>query len=371
MRYAGYVRVNTGEQVDGFSIDAQIQAIESWIRSKDGLIAEIYVDEGESGRTCDRPAFQKMQHDARRRKFDALIVHKFDRFARNRTESLTMKTLLRHNYGVKVFSVTEPSEDSDGVFGALFEGIMESVADWYSQNLAAEVAKGKKERARQGLHNNRPSFGLSTGDAKVLEKDDDFPGLRLAFEQYATGRYSDRGIARVLHDAGYRSKSGRPFSAETVRSILQNRVYLGEVKYQKYTRRPDGSRSYEAEVEWFKGQHEPVIEEELFERCQQVRRERAAHCQATERYNPYLLRNLAYCLRCSTSPPGGETLHEFGKTRCHAQSRGNTVTIVVAQLTSAIVVIRREFAPASLIPRLSSVSGSSRCRPTGVKEPLV
>lgn len=299
-----------------------MHAIEAWIRAQDGLLARIYVDEGESGRTLDRPAFQQMRRDARQRKFDALVVHKFDRFARNRTDALTTKSLLRQSYGVKVFSVTEPSQDSDGPWGALIEGIMESVADWYSQNLAAEVAKGKRERARQGLHNNSPSFGLTKSEAKVLVPDDDLPGLLLAFKQYATARYSDRDVAHLLHEAGYRSKSGRPFCAETVRAILQNRVYLGEVKYQKYKRRADGSRSYEGEVEWFKGQHEPVIDVELFERCQQVRRERASHCQATERYNPYLLRNLAYCWRCCTNPPAGKAFQEFGKMRCQAQAKG-------------------------------------------------
>src|SRR3989304_4907198 len=100
-----------------------------------------------------------MRQDARKGRFDALVVHKFDRFARNRTDALAIKSLLRYDYGVKIFSVTEPSEDSDGPMGALVEGIMESVADWYSRNLATEVAKGKFERSQQGLHNNQAPFG--------------------------------------------------------------------------------------------------------------------------------------------------------------------------------------------------------------------
>ena len=64
-------------------------------------------------------------------KFDALIVHKFDRFARNRTDALAIKSLLRRDYNIKVFSASEPSEDSDGAIGALIEGIMESAAEWY------------------------------------------------------------------------------------------------------------------------------------------------------------------------------------------------------------------------------------------------
>ena len=145
---------------------------------------------------------------------------------------------------------------------------MESVADWYSQNLATEVSKGKKERSHQGLHNNRAPFGMTKDKEKVLVADEmELPGLVMAFQEYATDRHSDTDIAKLLNGAGYRSKTGRPFSKETVRDMLQNRTYLGQTRYQKYRRKADGSRSYDAPVEWFEGQHEPVIDDELFDRC--------------------------------------------------------------------------------------------------------
>jgi site-specific DNA recombinase len=195
-----------------------------------------------------------MRRDARKRKFDAVVVHKFDRFARNRTDALAIKSLLRYDYGIKVFSASEPSEDSDGPIGALIEGIMESVADWYSQNLATEVSKGKKERSHQGLHNNRAPFGMRKRKDKTLVADEEeLPGLEMAFREYATGKHSDNTIAKLLNTAGFRSKTGRPFSKETVRDILQNRTYLGQTRYQKYRRKADGSRSYDAPVEWFEG----------------------------------------------------------------------------------------------------------------------
>ena len=75
-------------------------------------------------------SFRKCASTARNGKFDAVVVHKFDRFARNRTDALAIKSLLRYDYKIKVLSVTEPSEDSDGPIGALIEGIMECVADW-------------------------------------------------------------------------------------------------------------------------------------------------------------------------------------------------------------------------------------------------
>ena len=324
MRYAAYTRISSDEQIGNYSIDAQKRAIEAWVITQGGVLANIYVDEGHSGRTADRPAFKKLRNDARHRKFDAIIVHKFDRFARNRTDAIAIKSLLRHDYGIKVFSVSEPSEDSDGPMGALIEGIMESVADWYSLNLAAETAKGKKERSHQGLHNNQAPFGMKKNKDKVLVPDEkELPGLILAFESYATGKYSDKDVAHLLNQHGYRSKTGRPFSKDTVRSMLQNRTYLGEIKYQKYKRKKDGRRSFEAPIEWFDGQHDAVIDKELFEKCQEVRAGRRAHRQATKRFNHYLLRNIVYCYRCCSNPPEGKTFQYYGKMRGQAQWNGN------------------------------------------------
>jgi site-specific DNA recombinase len=321
MRFAAYIRTSSEDQVGNFSVDAQKRTIEEWVADQKGVLVEIYIDEARTGRTADRPAFQEMRRDARQRKFDALVVHKFDRFARNRTDALAIKSLLRYDYGVKVFSVSEPSEDSDGPMGALIEGIMESVADWYSLNLATEVAKGKKERSHQGIHNNQAPFGMKKNENKILVADEtELPGLQLAFEQYATGQHSDNDIARLLNKAGYHSKTGRPFSKETVRDILQNQTYLGKTKYQKYKRRSNGSRSFEAPVEWFAGQHEAVIDEALFQRCQEVRAGRRAHRQAAPKYNPYLLRNLIYCWKCCDNQPEGKIHRLYGKMRPQAHA---------------------------------------------------
>jgi len=304
-RYAAYVRVSSEEQVTGYSIEAQKRAIESWITAQGGQLVKLYVEEGVSGKTTDRPAFIQMRQDARQHKFDALVVHKFDRFARNRTDALAVKSLLRHDYGIKVFSVSEPSEDSDGPIGALIEGIMESVAEWYSRNLAAEVAKASKEKATQGFHNNKPPFGYKRLEKdfgyKRLEKElvpdpEEVPGVMLAFEMYSAGQYGYADIARILNEHGYSSKSGRQFQKDTVREILRNPIYIGKVRYQETRYNSDGSRNFLAPVEWHEGRsrHEAIVSTDLFDRCASVREERYGHHQPYSRYHPYVLRGLVY-----------------------------------------------------------------------------
>lgn len=319
MRYAAYIRISSEEQVGNFSVDAQRRAIDTWVTAQEGKVVHYYIDEAQSGRSADRPEFVNLRRDAKNKKFDAIIVHKFDRFARNRTESLAIKSLLRHDYGIKVFSVTEPSEDSDGAIGALIEGIMESVADWYSRNLAQETVKGKRERAAQGYHNNLAPFGLDkTKEGVLVPNAVELPGLQLAFELYASTKYSDNRIARILNEKGYTTKAGKPFSTDMIRDMLQNRTYLGYVKYQPYMRHSDGRRSWAGKIEWFKGKHDAVISQEIFDHCQAVRYQRATSHEYRPKHRTYLLRNLIYCADCVANMPETVEDEQYGKMRPHS-----------------------------------------------------
>ncbi|MFC1961004.1 recombinase family protein, partial [Chloroflexota bacterium] len=264
------------------------------------------------------------RRDARKGKFDCLVVHKFDRLARDRASSLTVKSLLRHDCGIKVFSVTEPSEDSDGPIGALIEGIMEAVADWYSRNLATEVAKGKLQRAREGYHNNGAPFGYDKTEERLLVINEaEAEALVMAYEWYATGQYSDTEVARKLNEHGFQSKTGRRFSKETIRDLLQNRTYLGKVKYQEYQRNSDGSRNYRAAVQWFEGLHDAILPEELFEQCQQVRQRKAVRKGiVSSQRHPYPLSGLIYCGECGRKLRA-QTDYKTRRYRCRAYELGH------------------------------------------------
>lgn len=322
MKYAGYARISSDEQVGNYSLDAQKKEILAWVKARGGVLVNVYVDEAQSGRTSNRPAFLKMRSDARRRLFDAVVVHKFDRFARNRAESLAIKSLLRSDYGVKVFSVSEPSEDSDGVMGALIEGIMESVADWYSRNLGAEVSKGLKERSAQGYHNNQAPFGFVKDENKLLVPvASEVSALQLVFESYATGNYGYSAIAKMLNDRGNKTKSGRRFTREAIRDLLQNRIYIGKVRYTPNKKGGSGRRRSAGEVTWSEGKHDAVINEQLFEKCQRVRKARRQGGAGKRTYKPYTLKDLAYCYGCCCNRPDN-AFSSHGKLRVHTFGNG-------------------------------------------------
>lgn len=110
---------------------------------------EEYVDEGESARTSDRPAFREMVKRCRKdKKIDAVIVHKIDKFSRNNIDFYAYKAILKKE-GVRLISVTENIEETPS--GEFIENVLVAMAQFYSRNLADEVLKGMKEKFRRGV----------------------------------------------------------------------------------------------------------------------------------------------------------------------------------------------------------------------------
>lgn len=322
-RYAAYIRISHEEQIGNYSLDAQMRTIESYIRQHQGRLVEVYVDEAETAKTtANRNDFLRMRQDAKKKKFDVLIVHKFDRLNRNRFDAIAIKSLLRSDLGIKVVSATEPSEH-DGAVGALIEGILECIAEWYSRNLSEEYRKGKRERALQGLHNSLAPFGTKLNSESVLVRDEDnYAGLVLAYELYSTGNYSDLKVAIELNERGYRTTQGHLFSSDTVRVMLQNRTYTGYVRYSPYIIKSDGKRSKNEPVEWVKGRHEAFISVELFELCQEIRRNRVKRRDYHPHHRTYLLSGIAYCWSCRQRGNEADIGKEYGKMRAQAQGGG-------------------------------------------------
>jgi hypothetical protein len=206
------------------------------------------------------------------------------------------------------------------------EGLLESVAEWYLHNLSEDMSKAKRERSQQGYHNNQAPFGMTKDKNKVLIPDEkELPGLRMAFGAYATGQYSDLEIAQMLNDAGYTLKNGNRFSKDTIREMLQSKVYIGKVQYRPFSRYEDGSENYKRYegLEWFDGQHQAVISPELFERCQVIRSQRRNKNLSTHKNFPNLLKGLVYCYRCYHHPPeDAARFRDWGRMRVSSSKSG-------------------------------------------------
>ena len=147
-RVALYARFSSDNQ-RAESIDAQIRAMKKYCQENHYLIVETYVDEAKSATSDKRPAFQQMIKDSDKKLFDVLLVHKQDRFSRNRYDSAMYKNRLKRN-GVTVFSVLEKLNDSPE--SVIMESLLEGMSEYYSKNLSREVMKGLNEKAQKCKH---------------------------------------------------------------------------------------------------------------------------------------------------------------------------------------------------------------------------
>ncbi|GGH68714.1 hypothetical protein GCM10008014_51420 [Paenibacillus silvae] len=237
MNVVTYLRVSSEQQAEReLSIPAQREALQSYADELGWSIVNEYIDEAKSAKTDGRPDFQRMIADAQKtdKHFDAIVVHKFDRFSRNRADHAIYKALLK-KHGVTVVSASEPV-DADTPHGFLLESMLEVISEFYNVNLRHETLKGMRENASQGFHcGGRVPFGyrrVQTGRKVTYElgTDKEVKLVQQMFQMAAEGHGGKR-IARELNNQNI--IKGRRWAPSTVLAILDNPVYLGKRVWNK------------------------------------------------------------------------------------------------------------------------------------------
>lgn len=295
MRCVIYLRVSTREQAEGgYSIPAQREACMKLIRENDWMLVDEYADRGESARSTARPQLQEMLSRLKKKDVDAVIVHKIDRLARNMSDHVAIKAVLTRT-GAQLVSVVENIEDSAS--GRFVEGIHALMAEFYSANLSAEVKKGLLQKAKSGGMVTRAPVGYKNvrdtiegkSIARVVIDEEMAPLVQECFKLYATGNYSLAEIQKIMAKKGLRNNFSkkRPypeFCKSSIASLLQNRFYIGVVRYRN--------------VE-YPGLHEPLVDQAVFQRVQQMLRSRD---QAGERKrkHPHYLKGTIFCAECGS-----------------------------------------------------------------------
>jgi site-specific DNA recombinase len=287
-RAASYIRESTEEQGRGYSPDGQRQAIARYATDHNLQLVEEYID-FETGRHADkRPDFQRLIEHAMEHRFEVVLIFHTSRFARNTIEAKHYKKLLRTQLGIEVISVTQPlGADANDPAAFLSESVHEIFDEYYSVSLSFWVKMGLREKARQGLLTGSLPWGLAKGEDGIAIPHPERALLVLRlFEMYATGRHTDRTLAEWLNLQGQRTTKGRAFSTDTVREMLANTAYCGYVSARR-----DKTKAT-------KGLHEAIVPEELFDRVQLLRRQRARTLNPGRPSPRYVLKGLAHCRRC-------------------------------------------------------------------------
>ena len=229
-----YARVSSERQDVDLSVAAQLRALRDYARKNGYVVAREYVDEAESGRIADRPEFRKMIDEATKSEaaFREILVWKFSRFTRKREHAVAFKSMLRRR-GVRVVSITEHADDTPT--GKLLEAIIESVDEFYSENLAQEVSRGMREAASRGFWvGSRTPYGYNRvmvqDGAKERPKLEPDPDASLVIKRIFDMAEAGTGmlqIAKTLNDEGIASPAGKLWSKNGIHFILRNEVYTG------------------------------------------------------------------------------------------------------------------------------------------------
>ena len=239
-RVALYARFSSNNQREE-SIDAQIRAMEEYCQRNGLQIVAVYTDEAKSATSDNRPQFLQMIADSDKRLFDIVLIHKLDRFSRNRYDSAIYKSKLKKN-GVEIRSVLERLDDSPE--SIILESLLTAMSEYYSHNLAREVRKGQKENALAcKMNGGKPPLGFDIdAERRLVINEAEAEIVRLIFDLYAKG-YGYTYILKELEDNGYRSKRGGHFAKNALAKILTNEKYKGTYVFNKQKPRR-GSISY-------------------------------------------------------------------------------------------------------------------------------
>ncbi len=230
-----YVRFSSDMQREE-SIEAQVRAIEEYCSKNQYNLVKVFADRGISGTKDNRPEFQNMIDECKItkefRNFDIVIVHKLDRFARNRFDSAIYKKILKEN-NIKLCSVLENLNDSPE--SIILESVLDSMSEYYSLNLAREVQKGKCENAYKCKFNGGYTplgYDIDPVTHRFVINQKEAVIIRKIFDMYISG-YSLIDITIYLNNNGFRSKAGKEFKKNSIYDILGSEKYAGYYVYNK------------------------------------------------------------------------------------------------------------------------------------------
>ena len=300
-----YARVSSDRQDVDLSVAAQMRALRDYASKNGYMVAREYVDEAESGRIADRPEFRKMIDAATKTDapFREILVWKFSRFTRKREHAVAFKSMLRRK-GVRVVSITEQADDTPT--GKLLEGIIESVDEFYSENLAQEVTRGMREAASRGFWiGSRTPYGydrvMVQDGAKKRPKleinPDTGPVVKRIFDMAEAGT-GMLHIANILNDEDIPSPAGKLWSKNTVHFILRNEVYTGTLVWGTTGKSKDEPVRVEKAFS-------AIVSKTRFRRVGRLMQSRAPKVSHPRRVgSSYLLSGLVKCKACNRALSG-------------------------------------------------------------------
>lgn len=317
-KVAGYLRLSTedGDKEVSDSIISQKSIIENKLEElgNEFELVDYYIDDGYTGLNTNRPSFQRMLKDIENGKINTIITKDLSRLSRNSFEANYYIELYFLERNIRYISILDnvdtylKNSNNDMIqFKTL-------INDWYSKDISRKVKSGVWARKEKGLYlSSRAPYGYNKSknnkNQLVINKEQ-AAIVKLIFEKFDEGE-TQTNIANFLkekralapssyNDRGILRKNVYNWNS-AVGKILRNKVYLGHTEYGKRINLSYKSEKvkYMPREEWkiVRNTHEPIIDEELFER---VQRKLSIRRKTKRKKFDWLLNGLVYCKECGS-----------------------------------------------------------------------
>jgi len=229
-----YCRVSSLGQVRGTSLEGQEEACLDYAQRNNIEVANIYIEKGESATAANRTEFLKAIEfcQLHKNKVSAFIVWKIDRFARNTTDHFAVRAKLK-KHGVQLHSVTEPITGDH--MGSFIETLFAAVAELENEVRKQRCQGGMRRKIAEGIWCWQPPVGYihakKLTDRRKTRPDEPDPDrfglIQKALKTYAEGNYNITGLAALMNEWGYKTRTGLPIGKQKVEKILTNKFYAG------------------------------------------------------------------------------------------------------------------------------------------------
>lgn len=287
-----YVRVSTEEQAKhGYSIGAQIEALEAFCKSQGWEVVHVYVEDGYSAKDLNRPTFKQMMGQIEKGGVDVLLVYRLDRLTRSVIDLYEiLKVLDQHNCAFK--SATEVY-DTGSAMGRLFITLVAAIAQWERENLGERVRFGISKKAREGKFvGGISAYGYDYINDELVINEQEAKVVREIFDM-ATYT-SPLNIAKTLTKKGYPTKRGGEWNRDTIRNMLINPVYAGYIQINQEKRK---HKTREDELHMYDHRYDRIIDRIKFWEMQEILANRE-WVGTKETTNNYYFTGILRCAQC-------------------------------------------------------------------------
>jgi len=281
-----YCRYSSQQQNEQ-SIEGQIKVCMEFAERNNYTIIGEYIDRAISGKTDNRPEFQRMIEDSSKKCFQGILVYQLDRFSRNRYDSAIYKARLKKN-SVRVLSARE--NISDDASGIIMESILEGMAEYYSAELSQKVKRGMSINATKCLSNGGViPLGLRVDIDRHYQIDEDSaPIVRKIFEMYSNGS-TMVDIIKHLNSKCFKTSRNDEFKKDSITRMLKNKKYIGTYSY--------------GDLE-IRNAIPSIVSEDLFEKVQLIMNKNKHAPARAKAKEEYILTTKLFCGHCKDMMTG-------------------------------------------------------------------